>query len=50
MSPDIVTDQLTPDLEVVDVFPRVRIGLFRVVSIKELDSPLEISLPDLRRS
>ena len=50
MSPGSLTDQLAPDLEIVDVFSRVRVDLFRAVSIQELDSPLEISLPDLRRS
>ena len=45
-----MTDQLAPDLEIVDVFSRIRVGLVRTVSIQELDSPLEISLPDLRRS
>ena len=50
MRPGILTDQLASDLEIVDVFSRVRIGLVRTVSIQELYSPLEISLPDLRRS
>ena len=50
MRSGILTDQLTPDLQIVDVFSRIRIGLVRTVGIQELDSPLEISLPDLRRS